>query len=57
MLFKETVAVYCENQMEHTNTHCGRNAELFDVIAGGTYSYRWVSEGEQLIAVREMNSL
>jgi hypothetical protein len=22
MLFKETVAVYCENHMEHTNTIC-----------------------------------
>jgi hypothetical protein len=22
MLFRETVAVYCENHKEHTNTHC-----------------------------------
>jgi hypothetical protein len=28
MLFEETVAVYCENHMEHTNTLCGQNAEL-----------------------------
>jgi translation initiation factor IF-1 len=27
MLFGETVAVYCENHMEHTNTLCGQNAE------------------------------
>jgi hypothetical protein len=27
MLFGETVAVYCETHMEHTNTLCGQNAE------------------------------
>jgi hypothetical protein len=26
MLFGKTVAVYCENHMEHTNTICGQNA-------------------------------
>jgi hypothetical protein len=26
MLFRETVAVYCENNTEHTNTLCGQNA-------------------------------
>jgi hypothetical protein len=26
MLFGETVAVYCENHTEHTNTLCGQNA-------------------------------
>jgi hypothetical protein len=24
MLFRETVAVYCENRTEHTNTLCGQ---------------------------------
>jgi hypothetical protein len=28
MLFREAVAVYCENHTEHTNTLCGQNAEL-----------------------------
>jgi hypothetical protein len=28
MLFREIVAVYCENRMEHTNTLCGQNAEF-----------------------------
>jgi hypothetical protein len=28
MLFRETVAVYCENHTEHTNTLCGQNAEF-----------------------------
>jgi hypothetical protein len=28
MLFGETVAVYCENLTEHTDTMCGQNAEF-----------------------------
>jgi hypothetical protein len=28
MLFGETVAVYWENHMEHTDTLCGQNAEF-----------------------------
>jgi hypothetical protein len=28
MLFRETVAVYCENHMEHTDTLCWQNAEF-----------------------------
>jgi translation initiation factor IF-1 len=29
MLFGETAAVYCENHKEHTNTLCGKNADIF----------------------------
>jgi hypothetical protein len=32
MLFRETVAVYCENHMEHTNTLCGQNGKSFPMI-------------------------
>jgi hypothetical protein len=35
MLFRETVAVYCENHTEHTNTLRGQNAEFLYVKAGG----------------------
>jgi hypothetical protein len=28
MLFRETVAVYCENHTEHTNTLCGQSAAI-----------------------------
>jgi hypothetical protein len=28
MLFRETVAVYCENRMEHINTLCGQNVRF-----------------------------
>jgi hypothetical protein len=38
MLFRETVDVYCENHMEHTNALWGQNAEFWYVKAGGTYS-------------------
>jgi hypothetical protein len=29
MLFRETVAVYCDNNTGHTNTLCGQNAKIF----------------------------
>jgi hypothetical protein len=38
MLFGETVAVYCENHTEHTDTLCGQNAEFYCVKVSGTYS-------------------
>jgi hypothetical protein len=28
MLFRETVAVYCENHTEHTDTFCGQIVEI-----------------------------
>jgi hypothetical protein len=28
MLFREIIAVYCENHTEHTNTLCGKNIEF-----------------------------
>jgi hypothetical protein len=35
MLFGETVAVYCENHTEHTNTLCAECTVLVD----GSYNY------------------
>jgi hypothetical protein len=35
-LFGETVAVYCENSMKHTNTLCGQNPE-FQYVKRGWY--------------------
>jgi hypothetical protein len=40
MMFGETVAVYCENHTEHTDTLRGQNAEFRYVKASGTYTYR-----------------
>jgi hypothetical protein len=45
MLFREIIAVYCENHMKHINTLCGQNAELLYVEACGTFSYHWVLKG------------
>jgi hypothetical protein len=45
MLFRETVAVYCENRTEHTDTLCGQNAGFCYVKAGGTYSDNRVLKG------------
>jgi hypothetical protein len=41
MLFGKTVAVYCANRTEHTDTMCGQNAEFWYVNAGGTHNYNW----------------
>jgi hypothetical protein len=38
MLFRETVADYCENHTEHTNTLRGQNAVFWYVKVGGTDS-------------------
>jgi hypothetical protein len=37
MLFRETVAVYCENHTEHTDTLCGQNAEFFNIYKLSSY--------------------
>jgi hypothetical protein len=45
MLFGETVAVYCENHTEHTDTLCVQNAGFDNVEVVGTYSYRYAIMG------------
>jgi hypothetical protein len=45
MLFGETVAVYCENHMEHADTLCGQNVEFQCVKARGTCSDHWALKG------------
>jgi hypothetical protein len=37
MLFRERVAIYCENHMGHVSTLCGQNVEVLNVKAGGAY--------------------
>jgi hypothetical protein len=44
MLFKETMAVYCEDHTKHVNTLCGQNAEFFNVKSGGTCSNHFALE-------------
>jgi hypothetical protein len=38
MLFRETVAVYCENHTGLTDTLCGQNAEYSNVKLCDTFS-------------------
>jgi hypothetical protein len=45
MLFRETVAVCCENHKEHKNTLCGQNAEFWYVKEGGAYINHWALKG------------
>jgi hypothetical protein len=45
MLYRETVAVYCENHMKHTNTLRGQNAEFWYVKVGGIYSNHSAPQG------------
>jgi hypothetical protein len=52
MLFRETVAVYCENHTEHINTLCGQNAEFWYVKAGGVYIYHCDSQGQAKREIR-----
>ena len=39
MLCTDVIVVRCRNHMEHTNTICGQNEQLFNVKTGGTYIY------------------
>jgi hypothetical protein len=45
MLFRETVALYCENYTEHINSLCGQNAQFQYVKAGGPYANHWALKG------------
>jgi hypothetical protein len=38
VLFMEIIAIYSENRTKPIHASSGRNAELFDVKAGGTFS-------------------
>jgi hypothetical protein len=42
MLFRETVAVYCESHTEHTGTLCGLNALFKYVKTGGILCGSWL---------------
>jgi hypothetical protein len=42
MLFRETVAVYCENYTEHTNTLCGQKTHLY--LTGNTLRLRYKAQ-------------
>jgi hypothetical protein len=41
MLYEEAIAIYSKNRMKHKNTLCGKNVELFNIKAEGSYSYHY----------------
>jgi hypothetical protein len=45
ILLKKIIGVYSQNHTKPINTFCEQNAELFEVIAAGTYSYHEVLKG------------
>jgi translation initiation factor IF-1 len=51
MLFGETVAVYCENHMEHINTLCGQNAETLYI------RIQFVPDRKHYVSATETNRL
>jgi hypothetical protein len=44
MLFAETVAVYCENHMEHTNTLPNNIYEFSSYLTGNTLRLRYKAQ-------------
>jgi hypothetical protein len=46
MLFRKINAAYSGNHMKPINIHCGQNAVLLNIKAGGKYSYHWALKTE-----------
>jgi hypothetical protein len=57
MLFRETVAVYCENHTEQTNALCGQDAEFWYDIARGRYSNHWALKFRMCTSCNEAYNL
>jgi predicted outer membrane repeat protein len=52
MLFREIIAVYCENHMEHINTLFEQNVGIYNFQGGGIYMLATVLQritGEQFL--------
>jgi hypothetical protein len=54
MPFRESVAVYCENHMEHRTAFCGQNAESEYVKAGDILYIEGPSGFRELIKQEEI---
>jgi hypothetical protein len=44
MLFRETVAAYCENSTKHSNTLCGQNPEFSSYLTKNTSRLRYKAQ-------------
>jgi predicted Zn-dependent protease with MMP-like domain len=56
MLFRETVAVCCENHTEHTNTLCGQNVEfcnMYNSVRTHRKHYVTATKPNRLMRFRE----
>jgi hypothetical protein len=47
MLFREIIAVYCENHTKHINTLCEQNKGFLNVKSNGTYIYHFALQGKK----------
>jgi translation initiation factor IF-1 len=55
MLFREIIAVYCENHTEHTNTLCGQNAVYINPVrASQETHYVPTTKPNRLMLFREI---
>jgi hypothetical protein len=55
MLFREIIAVYCENHMEHINTLCGQNAVYINSVrASQETHYVSATKSNRLMLFREI---
>ena len=45
MLFRETIALYCNNHTEHTDPPCGQNTERVSCTASGVQAYSYPFKG------------
>jgi hypothetical protein len=49
ILFRETIALYCESRKKHKITLCGKDAEFWYVQTGGSYGNHWALKGQYYI--------
>jgi hypothetical protein len=57
MLFREIIAVYCENHMEHINTLCGQNSVYINAVrASQETHYVSPTKPNRLMLFREIIS-
>jgi hypothetical protein len=52
MLFREIIAVYCENHTKDANILRGQNVMFLNFKSGGTYSYQCALSDDLAIYVR-----
>jgi hypothetical protein len=49
MMFREIIAVYCENHTEHINTLCVQNVEFSSYLTGNTLRLRYEAQPVNIV--------